>query len=116
MFKSPGKGAPAKRAPINFVRTVASPQAGRALQVQTSKSIGAVDTDFAIDQYSRPSASTLLSLEVTLDHPVRTLRLAFPYTPDTTVGELLAFLRRELREGLLYFRCKNLSVEHFLTL
>ncbi len=44
------------------------------------------------------------------------MRLAFSYTPETTVAELLAFMRQELREGLLYFRSKNLSIEHFLTL
>lgn len=112
MFKSPAKGGPAaKRAPISFVRTVASPtMQGRGIQVQTSKSISAVDSDFTIDQFSRPSASALLSVEVTLDKPVRTLRLAFSYTPDSTVAELLSFLRRELREGLLYFRSKNLTV------
>jgi hypothetical protein len=118
MFKSPAKGAPVvKRAPISFVRTVASPgQAPRGMQVQTSKSISAADTDFTIEQFSRPSNNSLLSLEVTLDRPVRTMRLAFPYSQDTTVAELLAFLRRELREGFLFFCSKNLSVEHFLTL
>jgi hypothetical protein len=110
------KGVPAKRAPISFVRTVASPgQAGRGIQVQTSKSITAAEADFTIDQFSRPAAA-LLSLEVTLDRPLRTMRLAFPYSPETTVAELQAFLQQELREGLLYFKCKNMSVEHFLTL
>jgi hypothetical protein len=85
------------------------------MQVQTSKSITTAESDFTIDQFSRPSTA-LLSLEVTLDRPPRTMRLAFSYTPETTVGELLSFLRQELREGLLYFRSKNLSVEHFLTL
>ncbi len=44
------------------------------------------------------------------------MRLAFPYNSETTVAELQAFLKGELREGLLSFRSKNLSVEHFLTL
>lgn len=93
MFKSPVKGVQPKRAPINFVRTVASPaQPGRTMQVQTAKSITTVESDFTIDQFSRPSAA-LLSLEITLDRPVRTMRLAFPYSSDTTVIDLLAFLK-----------------------
>jgi hypothetical protein len=63
MFKSPVKGIPVKRAPISFVKTVTSPgQTVRTLQVQTSKTISTVDNDFTIDQFSKPSATNLLSL------------------------------------------------------
>lgn len=63
MFKSPLKGMPpTKRAPINFVKTVTSPTHTRPLQVQTSKTINTLENDFTIDQFSKPSVTTLLSI------------------------------------------------------
>lgn len=109
MFKSPARTPPPKRAPISFVKTVTSPQHARAMQVQTAKSISTVENDFAIEQFNKPTTH-LLSLEITLDRPVRTLRLAFPYHPETAVEELIDFIRREVREDFLYFKTKNLNV------
>lgn len=93
MFKSPARTAPPKRGPISFVKTVTSPQAARPMQVQTSKTISTMENDFAIEQFNKPTTH-LLSLEVTLDKPVRTLKLAFPYHPETMVEELMDFIRR----------------------
>lgn len=62
MFKSPIKGVGTKRGPINFVKTVTSPSLSRPLQAQTSKTISTVENDFTIDQFSKPSVTTLLSI------------------------------------------------------
>ena len=44
------------------------------------------------------------------------LKFSFPYSQETSIQELIDFLKRELKEGLLYFKAKNLNIEYLLTL
>lgn len=55
MFKSPIKGTIAsKKPPINFIKTVVSPRyAPKPTQVQTTKNINSIDSDFIQDHYAK---------------------------------------------------------------
>lgn len=117
MFKSPVKGIPIKKSPISFIKTATSPrQANKPPHAQTSKSISTAENDFAIDQFTKPNPSSLLSLDISLDRPARTLKLAFSFTAETEISDLTDFVRRELKEQYVYFKTKSLNVEYLLTL
>lgn len=93
MFKSPVRNVPAKKAPISFIKTVASPrQASRPLLPLTTKTLGSADEDYSPQH--RPTS--LLTMEVHLEKPTRSQRFAFPFHERTTIGELLDYLSREL--------------------
>lgn len=92
MFKSPIKGTIAsKKPPINFIKTVVSPRYGsKPTQIQTTKNISSTDSDFIHEHYPKNH----LILEITLDKPVRVLKFSFPYSQETSIEELIDFLRR----------------------
>lgn len=42
--------------------------------------------------------------------------MLFSYAEETTIQELILFMRREIKENFIYFKAKNVNVEYFLTL
>lgn len=42
--------------------------------------------------------------------------MIFSYAEETTMQELILFMRREIKENFIYFKAKNINLEYFLTL
>lgn len=111
MFKNPNYNAVVKKGPISFIKTSASPR-----HVNSAKAILVGQQNSAIDQYNCHQRSATLAIEIIYDKISHVQHLNFPFSPETTIGELIDFLHKELQEQHLYFRSRNLNLDYLLTL
>lgn len=117
MFKSLVQGFPNKKGSFGFIKSVGSPkQADRPFQFQTNKSLSTVENEAFADHPRKITSNNSLSIEITLDKCFRPFRLTYFYCSQTTIQELISFLKRELKEHFIYFKAKNINTEYFLTL
>jgi hypothetical protein len=80
MFKSPSYNAVPKKGPISFIKTSSSPR-----HVNSAKAILVGEQDFATDQFSRPAAQSVLSIEVIYDKFSQARSCTFPFNQKTTI-------------------------------
>lgn len=112
MFKSPVRNMPApKRSPVSFIKTVASPR-----HPNTSKPIAMSSHDFSIEQFTKQSNALMLTLQIALEKVNVPHRCIFTYNNDTTIGELIDYMRKELRDQYLFFKSRDMNVDYILTL
>lgn len=117
MFKSSVHGTSAKKGPLSFMKSLASPkQADRSSQFHTVKTISTAENETPNDVPRKSAAIGSLSIELTLEKSYRPIKLMFPFWEDTTVDELVSFLKREIKESIIYFKSKNTNLEYYLTL
>lgn len=100
-----------KRSPINFVKTVASPR-----YPNSAKAITISELDFSIDQFNKQAGSSFLSLEITQSKTNHPHRCIFPYNNETSISELVEFIRKEVNETHIYCRTRDLNMDYLFTL
>jgi hypothetical protein len=117
MFKSSVHGTSAKKGPLSFMKSLGSPkQADRFSQFHTVKTISTAENETVNDVPRKCTAIGSLCIELTLEKSYRPLKLMFPFWEDTTVEELVSFLKREIKESFTYFKSQNINLEYYLTL
>ena len=91
MFKSPyGSGLP-KKGMISFNKMTASPRASN-----NSKIVMSEQREFNSNQFTRTPGS-ILTLEISGDKFINCHKCLFPFNSDTTVADLIVFLKKEVQ-------------------
>lgn len=112
MFKSPARNMQMpKRSPVSFIKTVASPR-----HPNNTKNIAFSSHDFSTDHFNKQGNTLMLTLQISLQKVNVPHRCIFTYNNESTIGELVDYMRKELRDSYLFFKSRDINVDYLLTL
>ncbi len=63
-----------------------------------------------IDHSRKNTAVGSLSIEIALEKCLRPQKMFFTFDEETTVKELISFIKREIKENFIYFKAKNINL------